>query len=140
MKNVFILLITALCISSCFTLNPRDRREYVNYLDYQKYTSAGFFLSPTDYPGKYEPLGYMQIDIHPEIVETNEDYIYSEYAMREIPADELLESIVAKAIAKGANGISNLSIKRITVTTYNKYATTTSLSHYEVSGLLIMCK
>lgn len=140
MRKVFILLITVLSIASCYTLQPRERAEYVSYIDYQKYTSSGFFLSPTDYPGKYESLGFMQIDIYPEIIETSNDYIYTEYAKREIPSDELLESIVAKAIAKGASGISNLSIKRITTTTYTKYATTTSLSHYEVSGLLIMCK
>ena len=140
MKNVFILAIAALSMASCCTLMPRDRAEYVSYLDYHKYTSTGFFLSPTDYPGKYESLGYMQIDIYPEIVELINDYNCAECTIKEIPADELLESIVVKAIAKGANGISNLSIKRITTTTYTKYSATTSLSHYEVSGLLIMYK
>lgn len=140
MKNTFILFIFTLITSSCFTLRERGRSEYVYYLDYQKYTAAGFFLSPNDYPGKYESIGFMQIDIQPEIVDTNSDYIYPEYAPKEIPANELLENIVLKAIAKGANGISNLSIKRITTTTYTKYTTSTSLSHYEVSGLLIMCK
>lgn len=140
MKNIFIVLITALCISSCYTLQPRGRSECVSYIDYHKYTSAGFFLSPTDYPGQYESLGYMQIDIEPEIVATNDNYICTEYAIAEIPGDELLKSIVTKAIAKGANGISNLSIKRITKTTYTKYSAITSLSHYEVEGLLIICK
>lgn len=122
-------------------MKPQERSEYVSFLDYRPYTTNGFFLSPNSYPGVYESIGEMRIIVVPEIVEKfNEDYLSNSYIKRDIPERELLDSFVKQAVLKGANGISNLSIKRITTTTYTKYSATSTLSHYEVSGLLIMCK
>lgn len=139
-------------LTACATMKPQQRSEHVSFLDYRPYTSAGFFLSPDSYPGKFESIGQLDIMIIPEQVSANDnaddsnnkfnDGIYAQrsslfYQYKEIPAEELLETAVEKALEKGANGIANLKISRITSTSYTKYGTFTTLSHYEVSGLVI---
>ena len=140
MKKIFILLAWLAILSSCSIIRPQERAEYVSFLDYRPYTTNGFFLSPNSYPGAYESIGEMRIIVVPEIVEESNDYYMQSYVKKDIPESELLANLVKQALLKGANGISNLSIKRITTTTYTKYSATSTLSHYEISGLLIMCK
>ena len=54
-----------------------------------------------------------------------------------ITPEELLEIAVSKALELGADGISNFEAKVIYTTTYSKYGTTQTLSHYEIKGLCI---
>ena len=54
-----------------------------------------------------------------------------------ITSEELLEIAVSKALELGADGISNFEAKVIYNTTYTKYGTTQTLSHYEIKGLCI---
>lgn len=152
MKRFITLMSLAIIATSCSIMQPQQRAEYVSFLDYRPYTSAGFFLSPNSYTGKFEAIGQLDITVIPEQVSANEskandngkfsDGVYSSklswsYKLKEIPAEELLELAYKNAVDKGANGIANLQIKRVTRTTYTKYGSSTSLSHYEISGYLI---
>ena len=152
MKRFIILLSLAVIATSCSIMQPQQRAEYVSFLDYRPYTSAGFFLSPDSHTGRFEAIGQLDITIIPEQISANSfssngngkfsDSIYSSkpslsYKLKEIPAEELLELAYKNAVDKGANGIANLEIKRVTSTTYTKYRSSTSLSHYEISGYLI---
>ena len=51
--------------------------------------------------------------------------------------DFSVEIAVSKALELGADGISNFEAKVIYTTTYSKYGTTQTLSHYEIKGLCI---
>ena len=150
MKRFITLLSLAVIATSCSIMKPQQRAEYVSFLDYRPYTSAGFFLSPDSYTGRFEAIGQLDITVIPEQISANStssngkfsDSIYSSksslsYKLKEIPAEELLELAYKNAVDKGANGIANLEIKRVTSTTYTKYGSSTSLSHYEISGYLI---
>ena len=111
---------------------PQQQKEIVNFLDYRPYTDAGFFISPYSYNGKFEPIGQLDIVVYPEEV-TDGIYI----SKKEISTSDLLDKAVKHTLGKGANGIANLKISRVAITTTSRYGSTSSLSHYEVSGFLI---
>ena len=132
MKKLIIILGLAMLATSCAIMAPQQQKEIVNFLDYRPYTDAGFFISPYGYNGKFEPIGQLDIVVYPEEVT---DGIYT--SKKEIPTSELLDKAVRHTLGKGANGIANLKISRITHTTTSRYVSSTTLSHYEVSGFLI---
>ena len=130
MKRIIVILAFLAVMSSCGVMQPKG--EIVRFLDYRPYTEAGIFLSPYNYTGKYEPIGQIDIEVYPEQVT---DGIYISY--KEVTADQLLEKAVKHSLGKGANGIANLSIKTIYNVTYNRYGSSRTLSHYEITGFLI---
>lgn len=132
MKRLIILLGLAILATSCAVVQPQQQKEIVSFLDYRPYTEAGFFISPYNYTGKYEAIGQLDIIVYPEQVTEG---IYT--TKKEIPSTDLLDKAVKHSLGKGANGIANLKISRISNTSVSKYGTISSLSHYEVSGFLI---
>lgn len=145
MRKIFIILL-AVMVSGCAV---QMRTIEKNFYDYRPYTSEGFFLSPNQYIAEHQPLGELFIKVTPALVSPKEkeghkfsDGLYSSSSMgklvpEHISSSELLEMAVSEAVQRGANGISNFSVKAIYVTTVGKYATETKLSHYEISGLCI---
>ena len=132
MKRFIILLAFAIAATSCAVLQPKARREIVDFVDFRPYTSAGFLITPDQYPGKYEAIGQLEIRIYPEQLT---DGIY--YTTEEISTSELLEIAFKNSVGKGANGLTNFKIERVALTSYSKYGSTTTLSHYVISGFLI---
>lgn len=132
MKRFIVLLSLAMLATSCAIMAPQQQKEIVNFLDYRPYTDAGFFISPYNYTGKFEPIGQLDIVVYPEEVT---DGIYT--SKKEIATSDLLEKAVKHTLGKGANGIANLKISRIVHTTSTRYGSVSALSHYEVSGFLI---
>lgn len=132
MKRFIIILSLAMLATSCAIMAPQQQKEIINFLDYRPYTDAGFFISPYSYNGKFEPIGQLDIVVYPEEV-TDGIYI----SKKEILTSDLLDKAVEHTLGKGANGIANLKISRVTITTTSRYGSTSTLSHYEVSGFLI---
>ena len=146
-----------LCVllTGCAVVRPRERITNVLFLDYRPYVSVDFHISPDAYTQSHHALGELMIEVYPAIKSnasrnraTTEakftDGIYSgggisaSRVYREtITSDELLEIAVSKALELGADGISNFQAKVIYNTTYTKYGTTKTLSHYEIKGLCI---
>lgn len=132
MRKFIILLSLALITTSCAMMAPQQQKEIVTFLDYRPYTEAGFFISPNNYTGKFEPIGQLDIVVYPERVT---DGFYISY--KEVSTNELLEKAVKNSLGKGANGISNFKITRVTNTITSRYGSSTSLAYYEISGFLI---
>lgn len=124
MRRVMIFLSLAILAISCAVVQPQQQKELVTFLDYRPYTEAGFFISPYNYTGKYEAIGQLDIVIVPEQV-TEGMYLVK----KEISSTDLLDKAVKHSLGKGANGIANLKITRVTAAS--------ALSHYELSGFLI---
>ena len=151
MKRLILLIITAICLASCSTLYPREVKKQVMVIDFRPYSEAGFFLSPSDYPGEYMPVGMLNMVIDPAVVkfkiesDTFEDSIYQssfpEMAEKPLSSQELIDMAVHEAAIRGANGIANFKIE---VTTHDYAyrkgdfaALTMPVTRYVISGFLI---
>ena len=155
MKRFICYIIAAICLCSCSTLIPRDVKKQVMMIDFRPYSEAGFFMSPSDYPGDFTPVGMLNMVIDPAVVKreiernTYEDSIYEIYMpeMVEKPmsAAELVDMAVHEATIRGANGIANLKIEVVTHDyPYRKSGglsgrtyMTMPVSQYIISGFLI---
>ena len=158
MKSImrkFIPFFLCAFLTGCAIVQPRDRVTNVMFLDYRPYVSADFHISPDAYTQAHHALGELMIEVYPAIKSnasrnraTTEakftDGIYggggisaSRVYRETITSEELLEIAVSKALELGADGISNFQAKVIYNTTYTKYGTTQTLSHYEIKGLCI---
>lgn len=154
MKKSVILLILVPLLSSCATYKPSERITESQFLDYRPYSDAGFFISPNPYAGDFTSIGDIQLIIYPatyndkknapKTVKFN-DAIYSfreikySFLFQEaIDPSELLDALVEKAKAVGANGICNF--KCVTIRDNHKNYRKGILSDiycYQVSGLAI---
>lgn len=103
MKRITLLLIVALSLASCgVSQHYFTRQTSISFLDFRPYSSAGFFFSADPYPGAYEPVGQMLIEIIPAKGPQG----------TEMPSpDELLEIAYNEAKTKGANGVANFSMQ-----------------------------
>lgn len=151
MKRFIYILVVIITFSSCSVLVPRDLQKQVLVIDFRPYSDAGFFLSPSDYPGEYTPVGTLNMIIDPAVVKLKiekgkyEDSIYSSYLpeMVEMPvsAEELLEMAVHEAAIRGANGIANLKIEVLTENYEYRRSESVHMfmpvKQYVISGFLI---
>lgn len=145
MKRICILLLALIGLTSCAALftpyEPQQKLTFATFLDYREYTLKGFFLSPDSYTGEHEPLGQLFLEIYPEQKEITEskrskydDVQYINgilYGYERILFADVLEQAVLQAVSKGADGIVNLKIVKIT----NGYSV-----RYEATGLCIKRK
>lgn len=139
MKRTSILLLAIMALSSCAVFYPSERITLASFVDYRPYTSAGFFISPDPYPGRFEAMGELIIEVIPAELEISYDerhkYDHIRYwdmtvsGAERIPHAELLEMAVVRTIALGGNGISNLKITKETDMSDNVV--------YRVTGLCI---
>ncbi len=102
MKRALIILAMVALFTGCATQFNYPRQTTITFMDFRPYTSAGFFFSADPYPEKYSPVGQLLIEIIPARTLTGVEMPTSE---------ELLETAYNEAKAKGANGISNFSVK-----------------------------
>ena len=128
------ILLAALLLESCGTMT-RSRTTSVSFASFQQYPNM--WISPNACPMTHTAIGHLNIDVSPAIgTPTNKgDGIYSQsynaLQFERISYDELLEMAVVEARARGANGISNLSV------TEDRKPGETFATGYHVSGLLI---
>lgn len=116
MKRILYLLLFLTAVS-CGPASQYARQTTSYFVDYRPYTSDGFWLSPESYPGEYDSIGELTVEILPGL-QNNEDFgdgIYSDsiasgLTAEQITTDDLMSELVRQAKAKGANGISNLRI------------------------------
>ena len=147
MKRFLILVAAVLVAAGCSTM-LHERVVETYFIDYRPYAEAGFFLSPDPYPGEFDALGELLIEVTPAVVPApsrgnGTKYIDGAYRptssgiMREtISGAELVEMAYKKAVELGADGIADFRVK----TSYNWIGETKILSGYEVSGLAIKRK
>lgn len=129
-----IAIIAALLLAASCSVS-RDRATLVTFASFSDYPDM--WISPNDCPMVHTALGVLEIQIIPAIIvnKGNGDGIYSTQrntaSFERIYYDELLEMAVKEARARGANGISNLSI------TSNKRDNEDYATYYKVEGLLL---
>lgn len=131
MKRLLIFIVAAMALlSSCGT---QIRTTQVFFADFTKHPDM--WISPNACPFDHQPLGMLNISITPGMVSAEStlgrgDSIYAagrSVELETLQYDELLDITVSAAKARGANGLSNLSI------TWNK-----TDGVYEISALCVL--
>ena len=128
-----------LSITGCATAS-RARSVSVGFADFRPYISAGFWISPGEYNGKFEPVGELSVRVTPAIKASAEGdgvYMTTAYTPEVIGADELLEIAYKAAREKGANGIANYKSQVETRTTISHGISLSTVEAYIVTGFLI---
>jgi hypothetical protein len=128
MNKLIFFLGIAVLLNSCYnpistsTLKPNDRKVTYFSFDFRPYNQKGFYFSPYPYPGKFEPIGQIFVEIIPEckirvisqkiIRRSNnfEESIQTKEILdcENVSADYMLELLYNKAIELGADGIVSL--------------------------------
>ncbi len=153
MKKFFILA-TVIMAASCSVLTQQPHERYVEsyFMDFRPYQEIDFFISPNPFTGEYTSLGELSISVYPAVldkskkqgVKTFDDGLYggvtTTLVKEVIPASELIDYAVSKALELGANGICNFRCEKIYNTEYTRDGNRTIFSHYEISGLCISIK
>jgi hypothetical protein len=133
LQRLSTILLAALVLASCSV--TRERSTFVSFASYADYPDL--WISPNACPMGHTAIGQLSIDVTPAIgpSQRTRDGIYtttqSGPSFERIGYDELLRMAAAEARARGANGISNLSI------TEDRAAGATYATAYHVTGLLI---
>ncbi len=143
-----LLLVTAVLVQSCSPkLMPRDVKTF--YIDYSKYSSEGFLISPNPYPGSFTSLGELLITVIPGDVVVSKMNVFNSqnnfyestrtFEKEQISTKELLDIAVNFAKQKGANAIVNFKCEIKNYSYYNTALKKPSIyfSHYEISGFAI---
>lgn len=122
MKKFLYTIFAAVLLTSCSTLMETPRQSFYAFADYRPYTSEGFYISATPYPGECEILGELMIDVTPAFQEIRwekrEKYdgvigdLTAVYGYERIGVAELLADVVKQAKELGANGVANLKISK----------------------------
>ncbi len=114
------LFLVATSLLSCSSTEPRDRSVRVNATDLTRYTEKGFLITPDNYPGEYQSVGYVSVEVEPKaevmkddtepydgMVEgplvTSQDRVY--YDPPELRA--ALDSLYEKSTSMGADAVIN---------------------------------
>jgi hypothetical protein len=164
-KLVIIAIAIVILFSSCAPkLMSVERRVYPYVMDLRQYSQEGFFVSPTDYIGLFEPIADITMEVFPsekdEIVKVyitwKGDIPYSEELERKygkpqeikkrikerISSEELLKIIVDYAKNMGADALVNVKIHRetYTYTTPAMGRPETEILWYECHGFAIKRK
>ena len=118
MKKIALIILTVLLISSCSTLITRETRKQVMIVDFRPYSEAGFFLSPSEYPGEYTPVGLLNMVVDPAVMRyqtSDADDMYQGYFPEMVEqimtSKDLINMAVQEATIRGSNGIANLKIE-----------------------------
>ncbi|MBR7005153.1 MAG: hypothetical protein IKI00_09350 [Bacteroidales bacterium] len=156
MKKIAFMVVCAIALSSCGTINLTERLVLPAYVDFDTYLSEGFYLNPNPYNGECEILGELEIIVQPAIRELYVKYGYEKgddgkkhyveeivspgtrgavkkNAEEDITRAELIEIAVAEAKKKGANGFVDyhITVQSKAVSQGNMHNT------YSISGLCI---
>lgn len=123
MKTTIALILSALLLLSSCASYPKYE-TFDSYIDFEKYSQSGFFLSIDNYNKSYMPKGLLSVSCYSGIQKTevskpkdmfNDDVYYSSSSkfkkeFRSCRVEELLDEIVDEARSKGADGLINVKI------------------------------
>ena len=102
MRKMLLLIPLVMTLAGCgVTRTEFPRQTSVFLLDFRPYTSAGFFFSADPYPGAYEPVGLLNVEIIPARGPRGDE---------RLTADDLLKIAYDEAGDKGANGVANFTM------------------------------
>ncbi|MEO8398822.1 MAG: hypothetical protein ABI550_03295 [Ignavibacteriaceae bacterium] len=121
---VFIIFFLSICLSSCTAEKDLGKKVYVYGYNFTKYTKQGFLFTPEPYPGDYESVGILEVEIYPEIKKAKEEgsnqYGTSNYGESaewlyiSIQTNEVLDSLFHLAKGMGADAVVRLDIEDVT--------------------------
>lgn len=102
MRKALLSIPLILALAGCGVTGVEfPRQTSVFLLDFRPYTSAGFFFSADPYPGPFEPVGQLNIEIIPARGPMGDEAL---------SPDDLLRIAYDEARGKGANGVANFSM------------------------------
>ena len=126
MKNLVLLVFSCSLISGCFPSRPHEFPGGVSLLgiDFTEYTDSGFIFTPESYPGAFESIGIVRVEIRPHMYRVDgnasaklgSQYRDFQTANEEawrieiLNTQQALRSAYEQAIALGANALSSFDI------------------------------
>ncbi len=150
-KLISILSIIALfmsCITELKIINPQST---LSKIDFRKYSTAGFLITPEKYMGEYQSIGmvdyvrkpganYMTVATKPDerYGSSNTQIYISEKAWRVDPVylDEVIDELYKQCVELGADALINFKVE-ITEDNYNNIANPVTINGYRISGFAI---
>jgi hypothetical protein len=85
-----------------------EKQVIVKNLDFEKYSSKGFLMTPNSYGGDYTALGMISISVTDE---ANFNQKTAKWDIKFSDNQEIIERAYTLSIKKGANALTNISIK-----------------------------
>jgi hypothetical protein len=148
MKNGLPVLLVFILSACTTTLNLIPTETSYFGIDFRKYTSEGFLITPEKYLGEYESIGVVKYVIVPgaEYKVLNK-VTYSDgttqsiqkWVVNQITLSQGLDSLYHLSKAMGADAIVNFS-SNTTQRNYQSIANPVTLEGYELSGFAIKRK
>jgi len=131
MKAFSLLMI--LTLSSCITVTHISSSGKLTGIDFRKYTSEGFLITPEKFSGKYESIGLVCYAIFPE---SNFDVVSQQWVSKKISLSQGVDSLYYESKAMGANAIMNfVSVQK--TQSFPAGMKSVPLVGYEISGFAI---
>lgn len=128
------LLLALLMFSGCTTLENIPAESLYYGLDFKKYSSEGFLITPEMYQGEYLTMGFVNYESYP-----GANYNYNRFPrwkIQEISTLSALDSIYIICINMGANALVNFRIESIEKD-YSVISNPIKLTGIKISGYAI---
>lgn len=158
MFKTLAFIIATIAVSSCAVSTPKntttlkttERRIEVYAYDFRPYTAKGFYFSPNPYPGNFEPIGQLTINVFPALkLKTEKIYSQSygggedenvQLETEKITTEQILDIAFNKTKEMGGDAIVNFKIRWIKEPTMFGASVSQYLDHYEIEGFAIKRK
>jgi uncharacterized protein YbjQ (UPF0145 family) len=138
---VLAMFINLLFISGCL-IYTQPREAYFTGLNFYPFIEEGFFITPNQYEGESEPIGYYKVKLEPAIVKKGlvRDSTAGRWLTRRsdvvdievVTAQEALDSLVTISREKGANALSQVVFTYETERIFNYDVTSAVVSGFAI--------
>jgi hypothetical protein len=127
-------LAAALLLVSCVKPQSVGGVTRVAGIDFTPYTKQGFFFSPGEYQGRYEPLGLISVTIMPPARQVKDSVTgFLRWQIEPLRVAIVVDSMFARAKAMGADALVHFSSRAFE----DRIDATTTREAIEVSGFAI---
>lgn len=112
-----IILLISSCSQESITRIPREVTYYG--INFTKYSKQNFLVTPIEYPGFYDAIGIVSVELYPEAdyktteIRTNasgQEVQHKEWVVEQIDAQDAVDSLVSMASRMGADAIINFKL------------------------------
>lgn len=114
MKRFLFLIIGICLLYSCNTIDYIPKKTAVFDVDFTKYASKGFLITPHEYTGNYESIGLITYKTSPKA-----KFNTSDWYIDQISLNETIDSVYNICIKKGADALIDFKFEWFD-TQYNK--------------------
>jgi len=116
---LFLAGVLVACQTSSEARRHYDRQENFYGMDFTKYTSEDFLITPKSYDGEYQSIGVLRVEIWPEMNRSAEEITgdrvtdFSDWHSKPIKTKTVVDSLYQKAKRMGADAIIDFRTQRL---------------------------